>query len=45
MHVFLVDKTDAAEPTIREMYWINRLKTMYPLGLNMDNELESEMSD
>ena len=29
-----------AEPTIKEMYWISRLKTMYPSGLNIDNESE-----
>ena len=43
--ILIIDKTDPAEPTVREMYWINRLKTMYPLGLNMNNELESEMYD
>ena len=43
--IVIIDKTDPAEPTVRKMYWINRLKTRYPLGLNMDNELESEMHD
>ena len=32
--IVITDKTDPAEPRTREMYWINRLKTMYPLGLN-----------
>ena len=38
--IIIIDKTDAAEPTIRERYWINRLKTMHPLGLNLENEFE-----
>ena len=38
--IVIVDKTDPAKTAIREMYWINRLKTMYPSGLNIDNESE-----
>lgn len=36
--ITLIDKTDPAEPTIREAYWIERLKTIYPLGLNIQLE-------
>ena len=36
--IVIIDKTDPAEPTVRENYWINRLRTMYPLGLNVNNE-------
>ena len=36
--IVIIDKTDPAEPTVRENYWINRLRAMYPLGLNVNNE-------
>ena len=34
VEIKLIDKTDGAEPTIREEYWINKLKTRLPKGLN-----------
>ena len=38
--IVIIDKTNPAEPTIREMYWINRLMTMYPSGLNIEQDSE-----
>lgn len=34
--IFLIDKTDASDPTRRESFWIRRLKTICPEGLNTD---------
>ena len=36
--IVIIDKTDPAKPTVRENYCVNRLKTMYPSGLNTDSE-------
>ena len=38
--IVIIDKTNPGETTIREMYWLNELKTMHPLGLNIENESE-----
>ena len=38
--IVIIDKTNPAEPTIRETYWINRLMTMYPSGLNIEQDSE-----
>ena len=35
--IVLIDKTDPAEPTRREAFWISKLKTMHPSGLNIEN--------
>ena len=34
--ITLIDKTDAKDPTRRENVWIRKLKTLAPLGLNME---------
>jgi hypothetical protein len=36
----IINKTNPAEPTISETYWINRLMTMYPSGLNIEQDSE-----
>ena len=38
--IVIIDKTNPAEQTIREKYWINRLKPMHPSGLNIEQESE-----
>jgi hypothetical protein len=38
--IVIIDKTNPAEPTIRETYWINRPMTMYPSGLNIEQDSE-----
>jgi hypothetical protein len=38
--IVIIDKTNPAEPTIRETYWINRLMTMYPSGLIIEQDSE-----
>ena len=37
--ITLIDKTDSSDPTRREFFWIRLLKTYYPLGLNIEEEL------
>ena len=32
--ITFIDKTDPSDPTRREEFWIDTLKTRYPLGLN-----------
>ena len=39
-NIVIIDKTNRAEPTIREMYWINRLQAIHPSGLNIEKEFE-----
>ena len=34
VQITLIDKTDLSKPTEREAYWIDRLKTKFPQGLN-----------
>ena len=34
MEITFIDKTDPSDPTRREKFWIDMLKTRYPLGLN-----------
>ena len=34
--ITLIDKTDGADPTRRERYWIHKLMTRHPNGLNVD---------
>ena len=36
--ITLIDKTDGSDPTKRENYWIRKLKTYYPQGLNIVEE-------
>ena len=37
--ITLRDKTDSSNPTSREFFWRRLLKTYYPLGLNIEEEL------
>ena len=32
--ITFIDKTNPSDPTRREEFWIDTLKTRYPLGLN-----------
>ena len=34
--ITLIDKTDGGDPKRRERYWIATLRTLSPLGLNME---------
>ena len=34
--IILIDKTDSSDSTIREFFWMTVLKTIAPLGLNID---------
>jgi hypothetical protein len=36
--IVIIDKTNPAKPTIGEMYGINRLMTMFPSGLNIEQD-------
>ena len=36
--ISIIDKTDPQNPTKREQYWITRLKTLSPIGLNIENK-------
>ena len=38
MEVRLFDKTQGSDPTKREFYWMRTLKTLYPDGLNIEND-------
>ena len=37
--IMIIDKTDASDPTRREFFWMRLLKTIYPLGLNVEDGL------
>ena len=32
---WLIDKTDPSDPTRKEFFWMRKLKTLAPLGLNV----------
>ena len=32
--ITFIDKSDPSDPTRREKFWTDMLKTLYPLGLN-----------
>ena len=34
--ISLIDKTDGFQPKTRENYWMRTLKTLAPLGLNVE---------
>ena len=34
--VILIDKTDPTDPTTWEYFWMRKLKTVVPFGLNID---------
>ena len=38
VEVRLIDKVQGSDPTIREYYWMRTLKTLYPYGLNIEND-------
>ena len=38
VEVRLIDKVQGSNPTIREYYWMRTLKTLYPDGLNIEND-------
>ena len=38
VEVRLFDKTQASDPTKREFYWMRTLRTLYPDGLNIEND-------
>ena len=35
--ITIIDKTDPTDPTKREFFWIRMLKTLSPLGLNIED--------
>ena len=37
--ITLIDQIDSSDPTRREIFWIRLLKTYYPLGINIEEEL------
>ena len=34
--IIFIDKTELSNPTRRELFWMRVLKTIAPLGLNID---------
>ena len=36
VEIVLIDKTDPSDPTRREELWRNKLKTLAPYGLNVE---------
>ena len=36
--VRLIDKTDPSDPTRKEFFWMQKLKTLAPLGLNKEED-------
>ena len=38
VEVWLIDKTQASDPTKREFYWMRTLRTLYPDGLNIESD-------
>ena len=37
--ITLIDKTDSSDPRRWEFFWMRLLKTYYPLGLNIEEQL------
>ena len=35
--ITLIDKTEGSDPTKRETFWMHRLKTLAPCGINIEN--------
>ena len=38
--IFLIDKTDSSDPSWREFFWMRVLKTIAPLGFNIDERYD-----
>ena len=38
VEIWLIDKTQASDPTKREFYWMRTLRTLYPDGLNIESD-------
>ena len=38
VEVRLIDKTEGSDPTKWKYYWMRTLKTLYPDGLNIEND-------
>ena len=38
IEVWLIDKTQASDPTKRDSYLMRTLRTLYPDGLNIDSD-------
>ena len=38
VEIRLIDKAQASDPTKREFYWLRTLRTLYPDGLNIEND-------
>ena len=38
--ITLIDKTDGSDPTKRENYWMQTLKTFAPYGLNVEDSIQ-----
>ena len=38
--IIFIDKTDPSDPTRREFFWMRVLKTIAPLGLNIDERYD-----
>ena len=38
VEVTLIDKTQASDTTKREYFWMRTLETLYPDGLNIEND-------
>ena len=36
--IIFIDKTDPSDPSGREFFWMRVLKTIAPLGLNIDED-------
>ena len=36
VEIVFIDKTDPSDPTRREEFWRNKLKTLAPYGLNVE---------
>ena len=39
VEIVFIDKTDPLDPTRREEFWRNKLRTLAPYGLNMEEQL------
>ena len=42
--IIFMDKTDSSDPTRREYFWMRVIKTIAPLGLNIDEGYDYQFS-